>query len=82
MTPPPPIEDLIPSLVLRPLSCFHQDKAGKLTPLSKYRGKVLLIVNVASSCGISPVNYTVTPPPLPPSIPQGSPIARAAPGET
>lgn len=35
-----------------------QDIAGKTVNLSQYAGKVLLIVNVASECGLTDRNYT------------------------
>ncbi|KAH9760296.1 putative glutathione peroxidase 7 [Citrus sinensis] len=35
-----------------------QDIDGKDVPLSKFKGKVLLIVNVASRCGLTPSNYS------------------------
>ncbi|XP_062228287.1 putative glutathione peroxidase 7, chloroplastic [Phragmites australis] len=35
-----------------------KDIDGKDVPLSKFKGKVLLIVNVASQCGLTTANYT------------------------
>ncbi|KAL8106813.1 hypothetical protein AgCh_023551 [Apium graveolens] len=35
-----------------------KDGKGNDVELSKYRGKVLLIVNVASQCGLTTSNYT------------------------
>ncbi|KAK5817494.1 Phospholipid hydroperoxide glutathione peroxidase 1, chloroplastic -like protein [Gossypium arboreum] len=35
-----------------------KDIDGKDTPLSKFKGKVLLIVNVASRCGLTTSNYS------------------------
>ncbi|KAH9798748.1 hypothetical protein WN943_000202 [Citrus x changshan-huyou] len=35
-----------------------KDIDGKDVPLSKFKGKVLLIVNVASRCGLTPSNYS------------------------
>jgi glutathione peroxidase len=37
-----------------PLDFTMRDIDGKQTPLSKYKGKVVLIVNVASKCGFTP----------------------------
>ncbi|MBA0789935.1 hypothetical protein Gohar_014613 [Gossypium harknessii] len=40
------------------LYLFEQDIDGKDTPLGKFKGKVLLIVNVASRCGLTTSNYS------------------------
>jgi len=37
---------------------IDQDIDGKDVPLKKFKNKVLLIVNVASQCGLTTVNYT------------------------
>jgi glutathione peroxidase len=37
-----------------PLSFTMKSLGGKDVPLSKYRGKVVMIVNVASRCGLTP----------------------------
>ena len=40
--------------VSKPLSFTMKSLAGKDVDLSKYEGKVVLIVNVASKCGLTP----------------------------
>ncbi|XP_047966296.1 probable phospholipid hydroperoxide glutathione peroxidase, partial [Salvia hispanica] len=39
-------------------NCWFQDAKGDDINLSAYKGKVLLIVNVASQCGLTNSNYT------------------------
>lgn len=35
-----------------------KDTYGNDVPLEKYKGKVLLIVNIASQCGLTNTNYS------------------------
>lgn len=34
-----------------------KDSFGNDVPLSKYKGKVVLVVNIASQCGLAKTNY-------------------------
>lgn len=50
----PPAADAAPAKPKGVLSCTVQDINGKNVPLSRYKGKVLMIVNTASLCGNTP----------------------------
>jgi len=44
--------------IIRLLFLWRQDIDGKDVALNKFKGKVMLIVNVASRCGLTSSNYS------------------------